>query len=55
MGRSCVFQVETHPTANLVAVAKLVGKASQTLASQLINGIKEFKKTGNIKLFGDSV
>ena len=47
--------IETHPTANLVAVAKLVGKASQTLASQLLYDTKEFKKTGNIKLFGDSV
>ena len=47
--------IETHPTANLVAVAKLVGKASQTLASQLLYDMKEFKKTGNIKLFGDSV
>lgn len=47
--------IETHPTANLVAVAKLVGKASQTLANQLLYDMKEFKKTGNIKLFGDSV
>ena len=47
--------IETHPTANLVAVAKLVGKASQPLASQLLYDMKEFKKTGNIKLFGDSV
>lgn len=46
--------VEVHPTANMVAVAKLVGKVSQTLAAQLLYDMTEFKKTGNIKLFGES-
>ena len=46
--------IEVHPTANMVAVAKLVGKVSQTLAGQLLRDMMEFKRTGNIKLFGES-
>lgn len=49
-----IQMIEVHPTANIIAAAKLVGKASQTLASQLLYDMKEYKKTGNIKLFGES-
>ena len=45
---------EAHPRTNMTAVARLVAKASQLLAAQLLYDMGEYKKTGNIRLFGES-
>lgn len=46
--------LETHPKADMTAVARLVAKASQLLAAQLLYDMGEYTKTGNIRLFGES-
>ncbi|MEK7415201.1 MAG: hypothetical protein AAB263_17995 [Planctomycetota bacterium] len=46
--------IELHPKLNITPVAKLVAKAHALLAKQLVHDMGEYRKTGDLALFGDS-
>jgi hypothetical protein len=45
--------LKVHPDANIDAAAKLVAIASTMLARQLIYDMQQYRKTGDIRLFGE--
>ncbi len=46
--------IAVHPKANIPAVARLVAKASPMLGAQLVYDMGEYRKTGDVRLFGSS-
>ncbi len=49
-----VQMIEVHPTVDIRAVARLVAKTSPLLGKQLIYDMTEYKKSGDVRLFGGS-